>query len=182
MVVDPRRDHSIRVPRPDLSVRHGTPNACNQCHKEKDASWAAGHVDGWLREAGKQPPGEHWTGAIDAGRRGTPGATGLLAAAATRVEWPGIVRGTAAAMLASSNGQQALSALQQASRDTDPFGRLGAVRGMEGCDPLDLAALLVLGGPSQFDGGDSSRCVGVQEGVHADDRQGAIMLAVLVEH
>lgn len=142
MVVDPRRDHSIRVPRPDLSVRHGTPNACNQCHKEKDASWAAGHVDGWLREAGKQPPGEHWTGAIDAGRRGTPGATGLLAAAATRVEWPGIVRGTAAAMLASSNGQQALSALQQASRDTDPFGRLGAVRGMEERDEAERIRVL----------------------------------------
>lgn len=131
MVVDPRRDHSIRVPRPDLSVRHGTPNACNQCHKDKDASWAAGHVDSWLRTAGKEPPAEHWTGAIDAGRRGTPGSARLLAAAAVRSEWPGIVRGTAAAMLANDSGQQALDALLQASRDEDAFTRLGAVRGME---------------------------------------------------
>ncbi len=32
MMVDPRRDHSFRVPRPDLSVRFGTPNACTACH------------------------------------------------------------------------------------------------------------------------------------------------------
>lgn len=32
MDVDPRRDHSIRIPRPDLSVKLGTPNACTGCH------------------------------------------------------------------------------------------------------------------------------------------------------
>ncbi len=32
MEVDPRRDHSIRNPRPDLSVRWGIPNACTRCH------------------------------------------------------------------------------------------------------------------------------------------------------
>jgi len=32
MDVDPRRDHSLRVPRPDLSVKLGTPNACSRCH------------------------------------------------------------------------------------------------------------------------------------------------------
>ncbi len=32
MDVDPRRDHSLRIPRPDLSVKLGTPNACSGCH------------------------------------------------------------------------------------------------------------------------------------------------------
>ncbi len=32
MSIDKRRDHSLRVPRPDLSVRFGTPNACTACH------------------------------------------------------------------------------------------------------------------------------------------------------
>lgn len=36
MVVDPRRDHSFRVPRPDLSVKLGTPNACTGCHLEME--------------------------------------------------------------------------------------------------------------------------------------------------
>jgi predicted CXXCH cytochrome family protein len=41
MVIDPRRDHSIRPPRPDLSVLLGTPNSCTGCHFErnKPAAW-----------------------------------------------------------------------------------------------------------------------------------------------
>ena len=35
MDIDPRRDHSLRVPRPDLSVKHSTPNACTACHLDK---------------------------------------------------------------------------------------------------------------------------------------------------
>ncbi|WP_445747984.1 tetratricopeptide repeat protein [Polaribacter sp.] len=38
---DFRRDHSFRVPRPDLSLKYGTPNACSGCHKDKDDAWAA---------------------------------------------------------------------------------------------------------------------------------------------
>lgn len=37
---DFRRDHSFRVPRPDLSVKYGTPNACVTCHKDKNNEWA----------------------------------------------------------------------------------------------------------------------------------------------
>ena len=49
MVVDGRRDHSFRVPRPDLSVSLGTPNACNGCHTKNDASWAADIIAKWFR-------------------------------------------------------------------------------------------------------------------------------------
>jgi len=35
MEVDPRLDHSLRIPRPDLSVRLATPNACSRCHLEE---------------------------------------------------------------------------------------------------------------------------------------------------
>lgn len=34
MSVDARRDHSLRIPRPDVSLRIGTPNACTGCHLE----------------------------------------------------------------------------------------------------------------------------------------------------
>ena len=36
MEVDPRHDHSLRVPRPDLSLSLGTPNACVKCHFDDD--------------------------------------------------------------------------------------------------------------------------------------------------
>ena len=47
MVVDKRHDHSLRIPRPDLSVKLGTPNACNDCHADKSAQWAADAIERW---------------------------------------------------------------------------------------------------------------------------------------
>ena len=47
MGVDPRRDHSFRVPRPDLSVKLGTPNACNDCHEDQSPEWALAAVAKW---------------------------------------------------------------------------------------------------------------------------------------
>lgn len=44
---DLRHDHSFRVPRPDLSVKYGTPNACNNCHTQKTSQWASEAVVKW---------------------------------------------------------------------------------------------------------------------------------------
>lgn len=44
---DFRRDHSFRIPRPDQSEIFGTPNACNQCHDDKNNTWAANAVKKW---------------------------------------------------------------------------------------------------------------------------------------
>ncbi|MBA61201.1 MAG: hypothetical protein CMJ76_02440 [Planctomycetaceae bacterium] len=46
MAVDPRRDHSLRVPRPDLSLKIGTPNACVKCHLEDSITPSAHLADG----------------------------------------------------------------------------------------------------------------------------------------
>src|SRR5262249_40491320 len=53
MVIDRRHDHSFRIPRPDLSVTLSTPNACNDCHTDKPAQWAAATVEGWFGSARK---------------------------------------------------------------------------------------------------------------------------------
>ena len=66
MVVDARRDHSIWVPRPDLSVALGTPNACTQCHTESSAEWAAQTVAGWYPR-GRQTTQDYGS-ALHAGR------------------------------------------------------------------------------------------------------------------
>ena len=44
---DKRHDHSFRIPRPDLSVKLGTPNSCNDCHADKSPEWAAASIEGW---------------------------------------------------------------------------------------------------------------------------------------
>ena len=77
MVVDPRRDHSMRVPRPDESVALGVPNACNGCHADRDAKWAAAAVRGWL---GRDAAGfQTFAAAFHAAETGEPAALESLA-------------------------------------------------------------------------------------------------------
>jgi len=47
MVNDYRRDHSFRVPRPDLSVEYSVPNACISCHTDSTNQWASDWVVEW---------------------------------------------------------------------------------------------------------------------------------------
>ena len=58
MGVDARHDHSMRIPRPDLSMVMDTPNACNKCHQDKDAPWALEALRQWgvqFRDTGNHP-------------------------------------------------------------------------------------------------------------------------------
>ena len=69
MVIDERRDHSFRLPRPDLSVELGTSNACNKCHTKPNETpqWAADAIKKWYGERPKREP--HWGPAIKAGQK-----------------------------------------------------------------------------------------------------------------
>jgi predicted CXXCH cytochrome family protein len=98
MVVDPRRDHSLRIPRPDLSVALGTPNACTGCHQDQPPAWAAEQVVQWYGTSSlaRQP---HFAAALDAGRRGLLSAEKVLSTLATDASQPGIARATALALL-----------------------------------------------------------------------------------
>nr|WP_321405317.1 multiheme c-type cytochrome [uncultured Carboxylicivirga sp.] len=51
MGVDYRRDHSFRIPRPDLTMKYGVPNACNQCHVDKSAQWSENYIKKWFGES-----------------------------------------------------------------------------------------------------------------------------------
>src|SRR5262249_47715153 len=71
MIVHARRDHSLRIPRPDLSVKLGTPNACNACHENRSAEWALAAIDKWYGSATARRP--HYGEAIAVGRSRVPG-------------------------------------------------------------------------------------------------------------
>ncbi|WP_246604484.1 multiheme c-type cytochrome [Alteromonas lipotrueae] len=47
MGVDARRDHSFKVPRPDLSAKYDTPNVCTGCHEMQSSNWAADIINQW---------------------------------------------------------------------------------------------------------------------------------------
>ncbi len=99
MVVDPRRDHSLRPPRPDLTVKLGTPNACNKCHTKADetAQWAADWIVRWYGPKRRDDP--HYGELIAAGRRGDPAVVDGLAKLARSANTGPIVRATAASLL-----------------------------------------------------------------------------------
>jgi predicted CXXCH cytochrome family protein len=91
MGVDYRRDHSFRVPRPDLSDRMKSPNACTQCHADKSNQWAAGYLVEWYGKKRKPHYGEIFTEAYE----NKPEAYLELAALANDGLYPAMVRATA---------------------------------------------------------------------------------------
>ena len=150
MLVDPRRDHSLRVPRPDLSVEMGTPNACTACHADRDAAWAARIVAQWFPKGRSGSP--HFGRALHAARRGDAGsAAGLLGIAGDATE-AGIVRATALAALPHGDRTRAgaaqeagiARAIAAALHDPDPLVRRTAA---EWIDPLPPEAKGRLGLP-----------------------------------
>jgi len=93
MVVDPRHDHSIRIPRPDLSSELGVPNACNSCHTDESAAWATGNIKTWY---GRDPGGfQSYALSLHTARQGKAGAGPGLAALIRDTQTPDIARATA---------------------------------------------------------------------------------------
>jgi tetratricopeptide (TPR) repeat protein len=140
--VDLRHDHSFRVPRPDLSVSIGTPNACNDCHSDRNAKWAAAAVTLWF-PAGRSGI-QHFGEALHAARIGAPDAAAKLLAVAADAKQPAIVRASALAQLDPSE-RAALDAARRAVSDPDPLLRLSAAATAERFEPSSrLATLLPL--------------------------------------
>lgn len=141
MEVDPRGDHSFRVPRPDLSVSFGVPNACTGCHTDRDDPWAAETVETWFPEG--RHDDRHWTREFARARSGARnGALGLVSVL-QEDEWPAIVRATAAAELGALAPQALLAQSPELWLDAaDPLLRYGGLSGLPGITPELLPAIL----------------------------------------
>ena len=137
MTVDPRRDHSFRVPRPDVSARIGTPNACTQCHDNRDSEWATAAVERWF---GKRS-NEHFGETIHAARLGVPGAAAKLAALAADTASPAVVRATAVTLLADD--PEHAEAKVRAARERQPLLRLAAAETLSASTQMDALAPLL---------------------------------------
>jgi tetratricopeptide (TPR) repeat protein len=123
---DPRHDHSFGRPDPEATLALGVPNACNRCHTDRDAAWAAEHVRAWYPDGTVRAQRREAAATIAAARRGDPESVpGLLAL----VGRPGdaVRRASAARLLArfpTSSG--VTDGLLAALRDPDPLVRGGA--------------------------------------------------------
>ena len=131
MVVDDRRDHSFRIPRPDLTAKIGTPNACADCHADLEPAEAAAAIDGWRGPDKAVRP--HFAEAIDAARRGF--ANDQLRAVVGDEAHPGIARATAVSLLAQPFGSADFRLLEVELGNPDPLVRIAALRQLRSFPP-----------------------------------------------
>lgn len=127
MIVDPRRDHSFRVPRPDLSVKLGVPNACNGCHTNQSAEWAKARVEEWFPK-GRQLK-SHYGEALHAGRQGLDetAIAGLVDLALDGTQ-SAIVRASALELLAPAALPAIAGSVLPLLKDPDPLVRSAMLR------------------------------------------------------
>ncbi len=124
---DYRRDHSFRIPRPDLTQKIGTPNACNDCHTDKSTAWSLGYIEKWY--GSKKRP--HYGETFAAANRGDPKAVPNLILYAGNELFPLMVRATAVDLLAGYDDSLSRKAIEKALGDPASLVRHSAINGFQ---------------------------------------------------
>lgn len=149
MGVDARRDHSLRVPRPDLAKELAAPDACTKCHTDQTQDWAAEWFAKWW---GAGPRNAHYGEILASARRNEPGSFEKLAALAADLDRPALVR-AAAVETAGFRGPSPETTRVVAGRlaDPDPRVRAEALAALLAYPPDQRLALAggLLGDPSR---------------------------------
>jgi Tfp pilus assembly protein PilF len=138
MVIDDRADHSFRIPRPDLSIKLNTPNACNRCHIDKTDQWSDGYITKWYGPGRKT----HYATVLDEGRKSSTQAPEDLIKLAGDPLYPVIVRSTALSFLAAYPGEESRHAYELALMDDEALIRRTAVDHLNVSDPKRQTELL----------------------------------------
>jgi predicted CXXCH cytochrome family protein len=140
MGVDARRDHSLRVPRPDISLETGAPNACQQCHEERSADWALNAMHDWgtSLEIGPRTAARAFHAADRADIRSVPTLKSIAASA----ENPAIQRASAAARLGQFSLPDSVQVIAPLLRADDALLRASAVRAVPPLPPVRRYLLL----------------------------------------
>jgi len=124
----------MRIPRPDLSLKLGIPNACTHCHDEKTDEWALQNVNKWYGE--KRKP--HYGSILADAAGGIAGAdSGLLRIINSNL-YPEIIRATAIGYLSSYPGPVAQAVVKKTCGDPDPLLRFTAVENFMPNDSSEL--------------------------------------------
>ncbi|NOR87757.1 MAG: tetratricopeptide repeat protein, partial [Bacteroidales bacterium] len=138
MGIDYRRDHSFRIPRPDLSEKNGTPNACNQCHTDKSNQWSQGYIEKWFGKSRPFQFGEAFTAANNQDIQ----ADDQLKRIINDDLYPTSIRSIALGYLSSRDENDKL--IDQYLLNMEPSLRINAVNGMYLNSEDDLEKLLPL--------------------------------------
>jgi tetratricopeptide (TPR) repeat protein len=146
MVIDYRADHSLRVPRPDLSLEIGVPNSCSQsgCHDDQTVEWSADAYTTWYGQARKP----HFGSILAAAQAGEPSAQEGLISLVESPLYPAVVRATALDALQAYPDARTNLVMQRALGDEEALVRHTAVESIAAATPEGLVELLA---PLLFD-------------------------------
>ena len=114
---DYRRDHSFRIPRPDLSIKYGSPNACIQCHTDKTNAWA---LENFKKTHG-EPKQNHFSDLLAPGLTGSENGFHSLLTLANDTAYPDIARASAVKGMTNYFDANTLNEMLKFLKDESPL-------------------------------------------------------------
>jgi len=122
------RDHAITIPVPENTLAHAIPNACNVCHKDRDANWTLERMNAWYGSASRQKLIRR-ADAFAGARKGEADAVPKLLAILNEPKEGALVRANAVGYLGNfQSDPAAMRALLQSMSDPEPLVRALAAR------------------------------------------------------
>ena len=131
MQVDNRRDHSFGIPRPGLSQDLGVPNACIQCHKDRDNQWAIASLDEW----GIAEDASHWAYIGQRSHQGDVSVTPAMSEMILGNNLPTLTKASLLSSFSSMPSQTSVEVALRSLQDNNPVIRRAAVSSLENIPP-----------------------------------------------
>ena len=131
MQIDPRRDHSYVIPRPDLALQTGTRDICLDCHDDKDSRWSLEQL-GEHYTSPKHLGQEHFALAFAAADLSYQPAANELSKISQDKNNAPIVRASALQRMRTLPNQNTLIAAARGVKSPDSNIRLGAIEAARG--------------------------------------------------
>ncbi|HEX9252940.1 MAG TPA: multiheme c-type cytochrome, partial [Ignavibacteriaceae bacterium] len=138
MGVDWRRDHSIRIPRPDISIKYNTPNACNNCHADKSFQWSEDYIKKYYGEKKKPTYGI----ILSEGYLQKAGADTSLIKLIKSDLYPEIVRAAAISYLSAYNNAESNKTIKEMLNNTEPIIRERSIEAFNSNDVKELVSII----------------------------------------
>ena len=140
MILHARHDHSLRIPRPDRTQDLNAPNACDQCHADRSAAWAAEAIKSW--SSSPRSGFQSFAEAFDLSDRNAPGARlALMRVIADESQSP-IARASALARFSRPPTRDAVERAAEALANADPLVRMASIMVVANADAKTRATLL----------------------------------------
>ncbi len=125
-----RSDHSMLPPTPAATVAYKSPNACNLCHKDRDAAWADAKVREWFPRRDFQAPVLERANLVEAARRRDWSKLGAIREYLSAPDREDVFAASLIRMLADAPAAAVRTSILSATRDPSPLVRAAAAEAL----------------------------------------------------